>query len=224
MQTIIIINNWTVIMNNIAIWGASSGLGAAMVDYFHEQGFNVIAIARNPTKNPRIAQYDLMSITCDATDKTQVENAVAILPDNTLNISTMGSFHADIPVDYIGHRYLIDTLEKSTSKRLLLITSLGCGDSWQFMSDRAKNVFGRALREKTLAEAWLKSSALNFTILRPGGLKDGAPTHHGQLSQNEEVHGAITRGEVARLSHELLLNNASINQTFQCVDPNIAPY
>ncbi|WP_413516700.1 SDR family NAD(P)-dependent oxidoreductase [Photobacterium phosphoreum] len=211
-------------MMNIAIWGAGSGLGAAMVDYFHGQGFNVIAIARNPSKNPKITDYNLTSIACDATDKTQVENAVALLPENTVNISTMGSFHADIPVDYIGHRYLIDALEQSSSNRLLLITSLGCGDSWRFLSDRAKQVFGGALREKTLAEAWLQSSGLDYTILRPAGLKDGAPTHQGQLSQNREVHGAITRSEVARLSHQLLLNDDNFGQIFQCVDPNVAAY
>ncbi|WP_181315915.1 SDR family NAD(P)-dependent oxidoreductase [Photobacterium kishitanii] len=211
-------------MMNIAIWGAGSGLGSAMIDYFHKPGVNVIAIARNPSKNPKIAEYNITAISCDATDKEQVENTVSMLPENTINISTMGSFHADTPVDYIGHRYLIDALEQSASNRLLLITSLGCGNSWQYLSDRAKQVFGNAIREKTLAEAWLQSSSLDFTILRPGGLKDGDPTNQGEISQDIEVHGAITRGEVARLSYELLLNNDSSGHIFQCVDPNLAPY
>ncbi|AMG32131.1 flavin reductase [Grimontia hollisae] len=209
---------------NIAIWGAASGLGAAMVDYFHKQGANVIAISRTPSKNPMLTEYNVTSICCDATDKEQVEKAVSELPENTFNISTMGSFHSDNPVDYIGHRYLTDALENTSSTRLLLVTSLGCGDSWQYLSDRAKQVFGAAVREKTLAEAWLQSSKLDYIILRPGGLKDGAPTGQGELSQNSEVHGAITRGEVARLSHELLSSDHNFGQIFQCVDPNIAPY
>ncbi|EGR3963762.1 SDR family NAD(P)-dependent oxidoreductase [Vibrio cholerae] len=209
---------------NIAIWGAASGLGAAMIDYFHNKGVNIIAIARDPSKNTKLNDYKVTSICCDATDKEQVEKAVSKLPENTFNISTMGSFHSDNPVDYIGHRYLTDALEQSSSKRLLLVTSLGCGDSWQYLSDRAKRGFGAAVREKTLAEAWLQSSNLDFIILRPGGLKDGAPTEQGELSQNTEVHGAITRGEVARLSHELLSNSENFNQIFQCIDPNVAPY
>ncbi|MCR9421006.1 SDR family NAD(P)-dependent oxidoreductase [Vibrio sp. RM-69-4] len=211
-------------MMNIAIWGAASGLGAAMVDYFHKQGTNVIAIARTPSKNPMLTEYNVTSICCDATDKEQVEKAVSALPENTFNISTMGSFHSDNPVDYIGHRYLTDALENTSSTRLLLVTSLGCGDSWQYLSDRAKRGFGAAVREKTLAEAWLQSSNLDYIILRPGGLKDGAPTDQGELSQNFEVHGAITRGEVARLSHELISSDENFGKIFQCVDPNIAPY
>ncbi|MFA0086597.1 SDR family NAD(P)-dependent oxidoreductase [Vibrio sp. 10N.261.51.F12] len=209
-------------MNNIAIWGAASGLGAAMVDYFYNQGFNVIAIARNPSKNVTLSQRQITAISCDATIKEQVQDTIEKLPDHTVNISTMGSFHSDNPVDYIGHRYLIDTLETSLSRRLLLITSLGCGDSWKYLSDRAKIGFGSAVREKTLAEAWLQSSALEYTILRPGGLKDGAPSNQGQISQEIEVHGTISRGEVARLSHKLLSSSDAVGQIYQCIDPSLA--
>jgi nucleoside-diphosphate-sugar epimerase len=224
MQTILIISKRDACIMNIAIWGAASGLGAAMVDYFYQQDINVIAIARDPTKNAKLNDYKVTTICCDATDKEQVSKAVSALPENTINISTMGSFHSDNPVDYIGHRYLIDSLEQSSSNRFLLLTSLGCGDSWQYLSDAAKRGFGSAVREKTLAEAWLQSSSLHYTILRPGGLKEGAPTHQGELSQNKEVHGSITRGEVARLSHELLLNDDSLGQVFQCVDPSAGSY
>ena len=205
-------------MKNIAIWGAASGLGAAMVDYYHQKGINVIAIARNPDKNTKIAEYQLTAISCDATNSNQVENAVSQLPRDVINISTMGSFRADIPVDYIGHRNLINALEKYSHSRLLLVTSLGCGDSWKYLSERAKQGFGSAVREKSLAEAWLKSSSLNFTILRPGGLLDGAMTNNGELSQEVEVHGVITRAEVARLTHKLL-ESSSVGEIYQCVDP-----
>lgn len=209
---------------NIAIWGASSGLGAAMVKYYHQQGASVIAIARDPNKNPDLSTYYLPHISCDATVEQQVIDAVKKLPSDTINISTMGSFRSDHPVDYIGHRYLINALEQSNSKRLLLVTSLGCGDSWQYLSERAKMGFGDAVREKSLAESWLQTSSLDYTILRPGGLKDGDLTYAGELSEGGEVHGAITREEVARLSFELLQNKDSSGNIYQCIDPTIPPY
>lgn len=208
-------------MQTIAIWGAASGLGAAMVDYYHELGFNVIAIARTPEKNPRLHQLNIRSISCDATNNTQVLEAVSQLPDGVVNLSSMGSFRADTPVDYIGHRNLINALEQHSHARFLLITSLGCGDSWKYLSERSKQGFGSAVREKSLAESWLQSSTLDYTILRPGGLKDGAATHNGVLSQHDEVHGLITRSDVARLTHELLSKPESIGEVFQCVDPNM---
>ncbi|AFJ02640.1 Flavin reductase [Methylophaga frappieri] len=208
-------------MQTVVIWGAGSGLGAAMVELFHHQGCKVIAVARDPSKNPQLSAFGLQTFSCDATQASQVNEVVAALPKAAWVISTMGSYRAEVPVDYIGHRHLINALEANNVLRFLLVTSLGCGDSWQYLSERSKQGFGAAVREKSLAESWLQTSLLDYTILRPGGLKDGGITHTGQLSQHDEVHGLIYRSEVARLAHQLLSDADSIGQIYQCVDQDL---
>ncbi|KAA8677633.1 SDR family oxidoreductase [Vibrio gigantis] len=208
-------------MSTVVVWGAGSGLGAAIVEHFHKQGYQVIAVARNPEKNTRLAELGVTTLRCDATDQEQVESVVAQLPKSALIVSSMGSFRADTPVDYIGHRHLTDALEANGIARFVLVTSLGCGESWQYLSERSRKGFGAAVREKSLAEAWLASSALDYTILRPGGLLDGKETGNGELSQQVEVHGVIYRQEVARLIETLLANDASIGQVYQCIDPTV---
>ncbi|NRD75657.1 SDR family NAD(P)-dependent oxidoreductase [Shewanella sp. VB17] len=209
-------------MKTIVIWGAGGGLGAAMVEYFYKKDFTVIAIVRNPAKNPRLLELGIHTIVCDATDQEQVQRSVDAIPINAWVLSTMGSFRSDVPVDYIGHRHLIDALENNNINRFLLITSLGCGDSWKYLPERARTVFGFAVREKSLAESWLQSSGLDFTILRPGGLQDGPVTGKGSLSQYTETHGLIHRSEVARLAHQLLDDKDSIGNIYQCVDPSLS--
>lgn len=209
-------------MQTVVVFGAASGLGAAMVEYFYDAGYKVIAVARDPSRNPRLAELKLDSFSCDATDEVQVEQTVAKLPKDAWVISTMGSYRADVPVDYLGHRHLINALETNHILRFLLVTSLGCGDSWQYLSARSKQGFGAAVREKSLAESWLQTSTLDYTILRPGGLKDGEVTHTGQLSQHQEVHGLIYRSEVARLAEALLKKAESVGQVYQCVDPELS--
>ncbi|WP_087017971.1 SDR family NAD(P)-dependent oxidoreductase [Thaumasiovibrio subtropicus] len=205
-------------MNPIVVWGASSGLGLAIVEYFSQAGFEVIGVARNPDKSPELKAACKATHICDATDQQQVEAVVNALPNDAWVISTMGSFRAPVPVDYIGHRYLIDALQEKNLMRFFLVTSLGCGDSWQFLSERARQGFGDAVREKSLAEAWLQSSDLDYTILRPGGLVNGPMTESGELSQGIEVHGIIHRSEVARLVHQLLDSPDSVGQVYACVD------
>jgi hypothetical protein len=55
--------------------------------------------------------------------------------------------------DYLAHRTVIDEAEKAEIKRMILVTSLGCGDSWPFLSPRARAAFGQAVRENR----WLKA-------------------------------------------------------------------
>lgn len=209
-------------MQTVVVWGAASGLGAAMVEHFFRQDYQVIAIARNPDKNPKLKALGITTLCCDATIKEQVEQTVAQLPKDAVTVSSMGSFMVPIPVDYIGHRHLIDAMEAEQMKRFLLVTSLGCGDTWQYLSAGAKQGFGAAVREKTLAETWLTSSSLDYTILRPGGLKNGEVTNQGQLSQDKEVHGLIYRQELARIIESVLKDERTIGQIYACVDPNLS--
>ncbi len=208
-------------MKKVAIFGAAGALGAALVEFFYEKGFIVIGIARDPSKNSRLSELKIQTLTCDATIQAEVQTAISQLSTDTWVISTMGSFNADVPVDYIGHRHLINALEKTNINRFLMITSLGCGDSWEYLSDRSKSAFGSAVREKSLAESWLQSSHLDFTILRPGGLMNGDTTGNAELSQGVEVHGLINRSDVAKLAHQLLKNKDSIGKIYECIDPTV---
>ncbi|PSW19984.1 SDR family NAD(P)-dependent oxidoreductase [Photobacterium sanctipauli] len=208
-------------MKTLLLFGASRGLGFSIAKYYRNEGFNVIAMARSEEAIQSLESIGVQAFQGDALNKSDIEQVLSHAPKDAMVISTMGSFQAAQPVDYVGHRYLIDLLEQLSIKRFLMVTSLGCGDSWATLPERAKVAFGQAVREKTLAEAWLQTSQLDYTILRPGGLKDGEVTDTGRLIQGEEVHGLITRDEVARLTLALLEENTSIGQIYACVDPEL---
>ena len=118
---------------------------------------------------------------------------------------------------------MIDEAEKAGISRMILVTSLGCGDSWPFLSERAKAAFGQAVREKTLAESWLQTSQLDYAILRPGGLLDGAATGKAQRIQNQECHGFVNRADVAAHIHELANAPALNQQVYSLIEPDLKP-
>ncbi|MGF1682832.1 SDR family oxidoreductase [Photobacterium minamisatsumaniensis] len=208
-------------MKTLILFGASRGLGFRIARFYRQQGFKVVAMVRSLDAAAQLESVGVSIVQGDALNKEDIERVLEHAPKKAYVLSTMGSFQSSQPVDYIGHRNLIDALERSHLKRFLMVTSLGCGDSWHTLPERAKAVFGQAVREKTLAEAWLQTSQLEFTVLRPGGLQDGEITGSGCLTQGEEVHGLITRDEVARLTLSLFEQDDSIGQIYACVDPQL---
>ncbi|MCW8329910.1 SDR family oxidoreductase [Photobacterium sp. SDRW27] len=206
-------------MKELVVFGASRGLGLAIAKYYREQGHPVTAMVRDPDSATELADAGVSVIKGDGLNPEDIEHVLRQASPDSWVISTMGSFRASQPVDYIGHRHLINLLEEHKLQRFLMVTSLGCGDSWATLPERAKAAFGQAVREKSLAESWLQTSLLEYTILRPGGLQDGAVSQSGELSQGKEVHGLISRSEVARLTLKLLADDTSIRQIYECVDP-----
>ena len=206
-------------MNPIVLFGASRGLGFEVARYFRAQGVDVYAMVRRAESAEALEAMGVKVVLGDALEQESISRLLDSAPGNAVAVSTMGSFNADVPVDYIGHRLVIDELEQRNMRRFVMVTSLGCGDSWPFLSDRAKVAFGKAVREKSLAESWLSTSQLEYTILRPGGLQDGEVTEQGELSQHCEVHGLITRAEVARLIYQVLPDANAVGQIYSCVDP-----
>lgn len=73
---------------------------------------------------------------------------------------------------------------------------------------------------KATAENYLRASGLNYTIVRPGGLKlsyeEEEPTNY-TLGQGDRQSGVITRPTVARLTVDSLLSEDIRNKvTFEC--------
>ncbi|MNO61254.1 hypothetical protein D3C76_518970 [compost metagenome] len=158
----------------------------------------------------------------DVLDAAAVAQACVQAGQGARVVSTLGSFRQPQPVDYQGNRHVIDAMEQTGLTRLLLVTSLGCGDSWQYLPERARAAFGHEVRLKSLAESWLQTSALDWTILRPAGLQDGEATGRAELSQGKEVHGLVRRADVAAHGLRLLADEAALGQIYAIGDPELS--
>lgn len=200
------------------IFGAARGTGAELLHFAVKHQQPVVIMVRKLEDAERLAAMNNVQVFVgDACDTRSVIQACQAAGPDAVIISTIGGHH-----DYLAHRNIIDCAELTGISQMLMVTSLGCGDSWPTLSERARQAFGQAVREKSLAESWLQTSRLAWCIIRPGGLLNGEATGKGQLRQNREVHGLIRRADVA-LAIISLLENPLDNQIYSLVEPGLTP-
>ena len=199
-------------MNTLLIFGAGSGVGAELVK-LTAQDRPVVALIRNPEQAAVLREQGVTVIEGDALNSADVLQACQMAGPDAQIVSTLGGKLAD----YTANRLIIDTAEQAGIRQMLLVTSIGCGDSWPTLSARAKQAFGQAVREKSLAEIWLQTSSLEGCILRPGGLMNGEATGKAHLIQTE-AHGRVRRSDVALHIQQLLASGDGWGKVFALCD------
>ncbi|QHM72386.1 SDR family oxidoreductase [Mixta intestinalis] len=201
------------------IFGAGgTGTGRCVLDLALAAGRPVVAVVRNPSAAAQLDALGVAVVEGDARDAQAVALACTKVGHAATVISTLGGAQ-----EFEAHRVIIDTAAAQGLERMIMVSSLGCGDSWRWLSARAKAAFGQSVREKTLAEAWLQTSPLDYAILRPGGLLNGEATGMAQLFQGEEVHGFVHRRDVAAMIARLDAADSLNNQVYSLVQPGLAP-
>ena len=99
-----------------------------------------------------------------------------------------------------------------------MISTVGAGDS----KDTIPWIVGWMLEDvialKQQAEQSLINSGLDYTIVRPGGLKDGDPTGLGVLTEDPETMGVIVRADLAGLLVQCIDDEQTIGKTYTAKD------
>ncbi len=207
--------------NYIFLAGASRGVGREIAKCLTAQNFPVKALLRTDTTAAELATLGIQTVLGDALNVEDVERA--ILADEKIDtvISTLGGLPSEGErSDYLGNKNLIDAAVKAGVKKLILITSIGTGNSIDALSPQVLAALGPVLVEKGKAEQHLIASGLTYTIIRPGGLKSEPATGNGVLTENPLIIGSIHRADVAQLVVNALNSEHANNRILSAVDRN----
>lgn len=108
----------------------------------------------------------------------------------------------------LAHNIQVMSATANHGKKFMLITSFGCGDSWNNLSDNAKRVFGDKVKYKTLSEVWLQLSDLPWKIIRPVGLSDVSTGGKTIVTDKKElVNGYVNRDCLAKVLVDNVINS-----------------
>jgi len=184
-------------------------------------GLAAVAGVRNPGKLPAGTAGVKLDLTDEATMVPALQGcdavicAVGFVPGNPLKMSSAA--HA---VDNVGTIALIDAAKAAGVKKFVLVSSiLADGRSWgqeNSVGFKITNAFGSVLDEKIVAERYLRKSGLDYTIVRPGGLKASPPSGTLVVSgENTLNSGEVSRDLVAAVCIQSLFSPAAANRVVE---------
>lgn len=203
----------------IFLAGASRGVGREIAKLLREQNYNLKALLRSEDTRPELEAMGIVVSMGDALDAEAVERAMLGEEAIEAVISTIGGVPKDAQrADYLGNKNLIDAAVKARVRKFILISSLGTAESAIAIPPQALESLKPVLIEKEKAEKYLIESGLNYTIVRPGGLKSEPPTGQGVLTESYRVAGSITRTDVAQLVCRCLFSEAANHKILSAFD------
>ncbi|KAE9462041.1 hypothetical protein C3L33_06079, partial [Rhododendron williamsianum] len=202
----------------VFVAGATGNTGKRIVQQLLAKGFAVKAGVRDVDKaktsfsegNP-----DLQFVKADVTEGS-TKLAEAIGGDTDAVICATGfrrSLNLLTPwkVDNLGTVNLVEACRNLGVKRFVHVSSiLVNGAAMGQLLNPAYiflNVFGLVLVAKLQAEKHIRKSGINYTIVRPGGLKNDPPNGNIVMEPEDTLYdGSISRDQVAEVAVEALVH------------------
>ena len=197
------------------IFGANGPSGRAFIRTLTNPA-DTVAVLRKPPEDSFFSERRIQTTTADALDADALDKVFAqYRPDSVISF-VGGKNEQGIRSDALGNINIIAAAQAANPQaRFILITSMGCGEQWDMMSEPFKQALGEAVRAKTAAEIYLKQSSLNWTLLRPCGLADGDNDSYNLTLQPEGIPKKyMTRNGLAAAVSAVIRNPDSIGKVY----------
>jgi putative NADH-flavin reductase len=183
----------------LTIFGATGGTGVQVLQQALAAGHTVTILARDPakvtTQNPH-----LTVVAGNVLNQSDVEKVLEQAEAVVCSLGNTGNNPDDVVS--AGTQQIVNAMQRRGIKRLIVVSSLGVGDSKNqvpfFFKVLAATVLRKTMKDKEAQEALVRASGLDWTIVRPGGLTDGPRTGSYRFGMDASLTaGRVTRADVA---------------------------
>ena len=203
----------------IAITGASGKTGYRISEEAIKKGFKVKQIIRKNSKvSEELKSLETLRVSLD--NKEDLDKALKDVDALVIATGARPSLDLTGPakVDALGVFRQLESCKRVGIKRVILVSSLCTGKLFHPL-----NLFGLILIWKKIGENFLLNSSLEWTIIRPGGLKENEDIKSENINYSKEdtqINGSIPRRLVAKCCIDSLSNNDSVNKIIEVTSSN----
>ena len=204
----------------VLVIGGTKATGLAIVKLLRARGDEVVALVR-PTSDASAAEATGARIFRG--DAMNPADMTALLSGGQFRaiVSTLGATSVTGPrPDFEGNRNVVDAARLAGVKRFVLVSVIGAGESLAATPWIARRFLKTEIIEKTKAEDYLKTSGLDYTIIRPGGLLDKEAQGRAYLTEDTRSMSWIRRADVAALTVQALDDPRAIGKVYHAFDPD----
>ena len=198
----------------IAVTGASGKTGYRIAEEAVKKGIKVKQIVR---KNSEVSENLNNTETTRVSFDKKYELDKALENVDALIIATGARASLDLTgpakVDALGVYRQLQSCKRVGIKRVILVSSLCTGKLLHPL-----NLFGLILIWKKIGENFLKDQSFDWTIIRPGGLKESEKIESEYIDytkEDKQFKGSIPRRLVAKCCINSLRNKKSINKIIE---------
>ncbi len=207
----------------VVVAGATGRLGRLVVDELLSRGFAVRAMVVKPFDSLNPPGFDKPGIEVVEGSLGSVEANDPLMGGADYLISTIGStkhlsskeFEA---VDIRGSDTLARAAKKNDVKQMVVISSVGAGDSKKALPWVLKLAMAGVIEAKTELESVVKAVDIDHTIIRPGGYTNKPLSSKMAIGEGGNIGGLVNRKVIATACVDAIEKPSMKNRTFEVVD------
>ncbi len=205
----------------VFVAGSTGQTGSRIVNELVSRQIPVTALVRSEEKAKQILPANVELVVGDV---MKPQSFAESLDDCDILICATGAtpsfdLTAFYQVDYVGTGNLIKLAQEKNIEKFIFVTSLCVSKFFHPL-----NLFGLVLYWKKQAEKDLINSGLNYTIVRPAGLKNEENEYPLVMGKADTLfEGSIPRSKVAEVCVESIFRPETNNKILEIVSQPSAP-
>ncbi len=207
----------------VVVAGATGRAGRLLVDELLQRDFKVRAMIVPPFDSPKPEGFDKPGIEIIEGSLSSVGANDELMKGADFLISVIGStkpFNGKEfeLVDVKGNKNLALAAKAAGVKQMVVISSVGAGDSKKALKLMYRLMMAGVIKAKTKLEHVVKTTGLDYTIIRPGGYTEKDLSGEAAIGEGGYIGGMVNRKLIAKVCVDAIENPAMKNRTFEVVD------
>ncbi len=199
----------------VAIAGGHGQIALRLAKVLSQRGDEVVALIRNPDHADEVRQAGADPAVVDLEHASEDDVAQAIAGSDAV-VFAAGAGSGSGParketMDYGGAVKLIAAAKQARIGRYVIVSSMGADPDAP-----GDDTFSVYLRAKGRADDAVRSSGLDATVVRPGGLTNDPGTGRVRLGKSVP-RGQVTRDDVAAVLAAVLASPSTIGRTVDLI-------